>query len=57
LSELPDIDAEPFDLEYKDFVRRCIWLRNRVRENHGAEPNPRQIDKLLLLLSARSVAH
>jgi hypothetical protein len=54
LNKLPDVDADRFDPEFKDFVRRCIWLRDHVREGHGVELDPRQIDKLLLLLHARS---
>jgi hypothetical protein len=48
LNRLPDISADSYDQEYKDFVRRCVWLRDEVRSTHHVELTPREIDKLLL---------
>jgi hypothetical protein len=48
LSEVPDIQARLFDKEYKDFVRRCIWLRKRVKKTHRTRLTPREIDIILL---------
>jgi hypothetical protein len=51
LDLLPGIAAETFDKEYKDFVRRCVWLRNEIYSTHSVLLTPRQIDKLLLAIT------
>jgi hypothetical protein len=48
LNLLPDIAADHYDTEYKDFVRRCVWLLDEIRSSHQVVLTPRQIDKLLL---------
>ncbi|MCI0640697.1 MAG: hypothetical protein L0Y72_16610 [Gemmataceae bacterium] len=48
LNQLQDITPSTYDQEYKDFVRRCHWLRNYVRATHRELLSPREIDKLLL---------
>ncbi len=48
LDRIPDIRATEYDQEYKDFVRRCVWLQRHICERHGTSLTPRQIDKLLL---------
>ncbi len=53
LNHLHRLSADPCDTEYKDFVRRCIWLRNEIRSAHGIELTPREIDKLLLAMAGR----
>jgi len=48
IASIPMISANEFDKEYRDFVRRCLWLWNNIRENFGFELTPREIDNLLL---------
>jgi len=48
ISSIPTISADEFDTEYRDFVRRCLWLWNNIRENFGFELTPREMDNLLL---------
>jgi hypothetical protein len=54
LNKLDNVPAENFDQEYKDFVRRCVWLRQDIFSKHKVLLTPRQIDKLLLSISAES---
>lgn len=56
LTRIPDIDAGENDLEYKDFVRRCVWLRRSIEEEHGLTLSPREIDKALLTIAAEDGA-
>ncbi len=55
LSKIPDLGARHFDRPYKDFVRRCNWLCEHVREMHGELMTPREIDKLLLAITDREL--
>ena len=48
IASIPMISANEFDKEYRDFVRRCLWLWNNIRENFGFELTPREMDNLLL---------
>ncbi len=52
LDKVPDIQAPECDTEYKDFVRRCAWLRQHICERHGISLAPRELDKLLLTITA-----
>jgi hypothetical protein len=52
LNQIPAIEAEQYDVEYRDFVRRCVWLRSRLRIAHATELTPRELDKLLLMIAA-----
>ena len=47
----PYAAAEAFDTEYKDFVRRCVWLRNHIDKTHSIKLTPQEIDKLLLKIA------
>jgi len=51
LNEIPELEADEFDPEYRDFVRRCVWLRDEVQKNLGTTLTPREIDKLLLMIT------
>jgi hypothetical protein len=51
LDKLPEISGETFDKEYKDFVRRCLWLREDISSTYSVMLTPRQIDKLLLAIT------
>ncbi len=51
LNQLPKLPAAQFDKEYKDFVRRCLWLRSEISSKHGVILTPREIDKLLLAMA------
>jgi hypothetical protein len=53
LNRLPDISAECYDQEYKDFVRRCAWLRTEIWSRYSVRLTPREIDKLLLAMTVR----
>jgi hypothetical protein len=53
LNEIPKLDVDEFDVEYRDFVRRCVWLRTHIQETLGTVLTPRQIDKLLLTQTDR----
>jgi hypothetical protein len=48
LNQIPGVIVDEYDPEYRDFVRRCVWLRHHLREFHGISLSTRQIDKLLL---------
>ena len=54
LNQIPEIDTDDFDPEYRDFVRRCVWLRDHVQKTFGTELTPREIDKLLLMITDKS---
>lgn len=51
LNEIPELDTDEFDLEYRDFVRRCVWLRTHIQETLGKGLTPREIAKLLLMIA------
>jgi hypothetical protein len=51
LNEIPELEAHEYDPEYRDFVRRCVWLRDNLQKNYGTELTPREIDKLLLMIA------
>jgi hypothetical protein len=48
LSQIPDIATDACDPEYKDFIRRCVWLRNHIQTSFKVALTPREIDNLLL---------
>jgi hypothetical protein len=48
LNDIPDIKVSPSDKEYKDFVRRCTWLRDDIYTRHRTWLTPRELDNLLL---------
>jgi len=49
LSRIPRIEAKEFDPEYRDFVCRCVWLRESVEKTlGGVRLTPRELDKILL---------
>lgn len=51
LSQIPGIETDEFDPEYRDFVRRCVWLRNHIQIALATKLTPREIDKLLLMIA------
>lgn len=51
LNEIPELETGEYDPEYRDFVRRCVWLRNKVQKTLGTGLTPREIDKLLLMIT------
>lgn len=51
LNRIPDMKIRKFDSEYKDFVRRCVWLRQHLEELYDIALTPRELDKVLLLVS------
>lgn len=51
LNQIPSIETEKYDIEYRDFVRRCVWLCSHVRITHATELTPRGLDKLLLTIA------
>ena len=51
LNEIPELETDEFDPEYRDFVRRCVWLRDNVQKTLGTGLTPRAIDKLLLMIT------
>lgn len=51
LTSIPNMGVEGVDWTYRDFVRRCVWLRARVDDNLGVELSPREIDKILLTIA------
>lgn len=53
LNHLPNISAALYDREYRDFVRRCAWLRDEILSTHGVVLSPREIDKLLLAMTKK----
>jgi len=53
LNRIPTIEADAFDVEYRDFVRRCAWLCSHVRITHKMDLTPRDLDKLLLMIAER----
>lgn len=48
LNQIPVISPHIYDREYRDFVRRCVWLRTEILSTHNVLLSPREIDKLLL---------
>ena len=55
ISKIESIQTSKCDIEYRDFVRRCIWLRDKVNEVHGVILTPREIDNLLLMISKERI--
>jgi hypothetical protein len=51
LNQISAIAADSFDPEYRDFVRRCVWLRNHIHKTLKETLAPREIDKLLLMIA------
>lgn len=51
LNRIPEIDTRKFDMEYKSFVRRCVWLHQHIEHTYGVQLTPRELDKVLLLIS------
>lgn len=41
------------DPQYASFVARAMRLRERVKDQHGVELSPRELDRLLLILAGR----
>lgn len=54
LNKLPHIPPGTYDPEYRDFVRRCLWLRAEIHSSQGLMLTPREIDKLLLAVAAEN---
>jgi hypothetical protein len=52
LSSIPHLEVDEHDWTYRDFVRRCVWLRARVQETLSIFLTPREIDKILLTIAA-----
>ena len=55
LKEIPELETDEFDPEYRDFVRRCVWLRDNIQKTLGTELTPREIDKLLLMITDKEI--
>ncbi len=51
ITSIPAMTATEYDWEYREFVRRCVWLRRRIEEQYGVQLSPRQIDKALLSIT------
>lgn len=51
LKQIPELETDEFDPQYRDFVRRCVWLRNEIQKTLGAKLTPRELDKLLLKIA------
>jgi hypothetical protein len=51
LHYIDDIHVDVFDREYRDFVRRCLWLRNKIIATYNKVLTPRQLDRLLLTIT------
>jgi len=45
---LPDLEANNYDREYKDYVRRCLSLLEQIKKVFGVTLKPRELDKLLI---------
>lgn len=52
LSSISHLEVDEHDWTYRDFVRRCVWLRARVQETLSIFLTPREIDKILLTIAA-----
>ena len=50
IADIAELDADEFDPEYRDFVRRCTWLRDHIRQTLGVELTPREIDSRVLTI-------
>jgi len=48
--DLPVISPKKSVLEYENFYRRCLWLKENVMSRFNQSLSPRDIDKLLLYL-------
>jgi hypothetical protein len=48
LRRFPDIETGACDPEYKDFVQRCMRLRNHISTSFGLTLTPRELDNLLI---------
>ena len=51
LSQIPDIETNTYDPEYKDFARRCVWFRNHIRTSFGETLTLRELDTLLMKIT------
>lgn len=51
INPIPEIVIDVYDREYRDFVRRCLWLRSRIKEKFNQRLTPREIDKMLLMIA------
>jgi hypothetical protein len=43
--------ADNCDVEYRNFMRRCLWLHEHIKKEHGVTLTPREIDNVLLAVS------
>lgn len=48
LNKIPVIDVDDYDKEYRDYVRRCVWLHNNINKMFNINMSPREIDSLLI---------
>ena len=53
IRQISAINCNKSDEEYLNFVRRCLWLRDRIALEYNVVFTPRQIDKILLNLVDR----
>ena len=47
--------VDNYDSEYKDFFRRCLWLKYDIEKKLGDRFSPRQIDTILLSIYRRNL--
>jgi hypothetical protein len=45
---IPEIECSDADKSYLDFVQKCLWLREYIKNQFSETLNPRQIDNLLI---------
>lgn len=55
IKEIRDIKVDNYDSEYKDFFRRCLWLKYDIEKKLGDRFSPRQIDTILLSIYRRNL--
>ena len=48
---IPNMEVEECDIEYRNFVRRCVWLYHNILNSFNVALMPREIDKLLLTIA------
>jgi hypothetical protein len=53
LTEIKDINANDLDPEYHKFCRRCQFLHDFISKHYNKNLTPRQLDKILLRISAK----
>ncbi|BEQ16184.1 hypothetical protein [Desulfoferula mesophila] len=51
LNYIPAIEVDEYDKEYRDYVRRCVWLHNKIGEVFNKRLSPREVDTLLINLT------